>query len=243
MEPRTAVTPEAAATPLDEPVLQARGLVKTFGSGDRSVNALRGCDIVLRAGEITGVVGASGSGKSTLLHILSGLDRQTDGTIDVGGRHFEDIDSRERARWRAEHVGFVLQRENLIPSLTIRENVAAPMMLASHPRAAALAIAEEMLESVGLGHRAHAWPAEVSWGEAQRAAVARACAGDRQIIFADEPTGSLDSASSDVVLDIFQSQARRCGAATLLVTHDPRAAAIADRILRMSDGQMVEETR
>lgn len=243
MQPKTVTAPQTTAAPSEEPVLRARGLVKTFGSGGRLVEALRDCDIVLRAGEITGIIGASGSGKSTLLHILSGLDRQTTGTIHIGGRRFEEIDSRERARWRAEHVGFVLQRENLIPSLSIRENVAAPMMLASSPRAAALKVAQEMLEAVGLAHRAHAWPAEVSWGEAQRAAVARACAGDRQIIFADEPTGSLDSASSDVVLEIFQTQARQSGAATLLVTHDPRAAAIADRVLRMADGRIVEEVR
>jgi len=221
--------------------LQAQRLVKTFGRGPGRVQALRGCDISLRAGEITAVVGASGSGKSTLLHLLCGLDNPTEGWIQIDGRDFEDVGPRERARWRAEEIGIVLQRDNLIPSLTLRENVAAPAMLSGERRQVALKRAEEMLDAVGLTSRRHSWPAEISGGEAQRAAVARACAGDRQLIFADEPTGSLDSHAGAVVLEIFQTLVRRCDAATLLVTHDPYAAAIADRTLRMVDGQLSEE--
>jgi len=219
-------------------VLHARNLVKNFGEGTSQVKALRGCDIILRAGEITAVVGASGSGKSTLLHLLCGLDAPSGGSIEIDGRQLDDVGSKERARWRAEDIGIVLQRDNLIPSLSLRENVAAPMMLSAKSRSAALDRAEEMLDVVGLSHRAHRWPAEVSGGEAQRAAVARACAGSPRLIFADEPTGSLDSDSGAVVLELFQALVRRCDAATLLVTHDPNAAGIADRRLRMSDGHL-----
>lgn len=219
-------------------VLCAQNLVKNFGEGSSQVRALRGCDISLRAGEITAVVGASGSGKSTLLHLLCGLDEPSEGSIEIDGRHLGDVGSRERARWRAEDIGIVLQRDNLIPSLSLRENVAAPMMLSGESRSAALERAEEMLVAVGLSHRMHRWPAEVSGGEAQRAAVARACAGSPRLIFADEPTGSLDSDSGATVLELFQALVRHCDAATLLVTHDPNAAEIADRRLRMSDGHL-----
>ncbi len=219
-------------------MLRAENLVKNFGEGSSQVRALRGCDISLRAGEITAVVGASGSGKSTLLHLLCGLDEPSEGVIEIDGRHLSDVGSKERARWRAEDIGIVLQRDNLIPSLSLRENVAAPMMLSAQSRSAALDRAEEMLAMVGLSHRMHRWPAEVSGGEAQRAAVARACAGSPRLIFADEPTGSLDSDSGTTVLELFQSMVRHCDAATLLVTHDPNAAEIADRRLRMSDGHL-----
>lgn len=219
-------------------VLRAENLRKNFGDGSSQVRALRGCDISLRAGEITAVVGASGSGKSTLLHLLCGLDEPSEGSIEIEGRHLSEVGSRERARWRAEDIGIVLQRDNLIPSLSLRENVAAPMMLSAKGRGAALERADEMLAAVGLSHRVHRWPAEVSGGEAQRAAVARACAGSPRLIFADEPTGSLDSDSGATVLELFQDLVRRCGAATLLVTHDPNAAEIADRRLRMSDGHL-----
>lgn len=219
-------------------VLNARRLVKSFGEGTSQVKALRGCDISLKAGEITAVVGASGSGKSTLLHLLCGLEEPSEGSIQIDGRRLSDVGSKERARWRAEDIGIVLQRDNLIPSLTLRENVAAPMMLSAMGRRAALDRAEEMLAVVGLSHRAHRWPAEVSGGEAQRAAVARACAGSPRLIFADEPTGSLDSNSGATVLELFQALVHRCNAATLLVTHDPCAAEIADRRLRMSDGRL-----
>jgi len=219
-------------------VLYARNLVKTFGEGSSQVRALRGCNISLKAGEITAVVGASGSGKSTLLHLLCGLDEPSGGSIEIEGRHLDDVGPRERARLRAEDIGIVLQRDNLIPSLSLRENVAAPMMLSTKSRNAALERAREMLAVVGLSHRAHRWPAEVSGGEAQRAAVARACAGSPRLIFADEPTGSLDSDAGATVLELFQALARDCDAATLLVTHDPSAAEVADRRLRMSDGHL-----
>lgn len=227
-----------AAAPSPSCVLRAQNLVKNFGEGTSQVRALRGCDISLRAGEITAVIGASGSGKSTLLHLLCGLDEPSEGSIEIDGRQLGDVGSKERARWRAEDIGIVLQRDNLIPSLSLRENVAAPMLLSAKSRSAALDRAEEMLGVVGLSHRVNRWPAEVSGGEAQRAAVARACAGSPRLIFADEPTGSLDSDSGATVLELFQALVRHCDAATLLVTHDPNAAEIADRRLRMSDGHL-----
>ena len=236
----TAVPPSRRSTS-NGCVLDAQRLIKTFGDGPGQVRALRGCDISLRAGEITVVVGASGSGKSTLLHVLSGLDSPTSGSIRVDGRSFDEVGAKERARWRAKEIGFVLQRDNLIPSLRIWENVAAPMLLDAEPRRSAQERAEAILDAVGLTHRMHAWPAEVSGGEAQRAAVARACAGDRRLVFADEPTGSLDSDAGAKVLRIFQALVRRSGAAALMVTHDPSAAALADRMLVMTDGELREE--
>lgn len=236
--------PEVTAgtsTLTDGLVLSARGLVKVFGSGAVEISAVRGCDVSLRAGEITAVVGASGSGKSTLLHLLCGLDDPTRGSIEIDGRNLIDVDSAERARWRAKDIGIVLQRDNLIPSLTLRENVAAPLMLSGVGRSRALARAGEVLALVGLAERTDRWPAEVSGGEAQRAAVARACGGGPRLVFADEPTGSLDSDSGSAVLTLLRTLARECNAATMLVTHDPSAAAIADRTLRMADGRLSEE--
>lgn len=220
------------------PILRAVDVSKRHGGGDAAVQALHRCSVELDPGTITVVVGPSGSGKSTLLHVLSGLERPTTGRVWLAGVALSDLTEARRARWRAHSIGFVLQRDNLIPSLTIEENVAAPLMLAGMRRREALHEARTTLEIVGLAHRTRAWPGTVSGGEAQRAAVARACAGSPRLIFSDEPTGALDSASSRVVLDLFLALSRRSGASTLLVTHDPAAVRIADVVLEIDDGRL-----
>jgi ABC-type lipoprotein export system ATPase subunit len=219
-------------------LLRATAISKRHGTGDAAVQALHPCDVELFAGTITVIVGPSGSGKSTLMHVLSGLDTPTSGRVLLAGTPLSDLSKADRARWRARHMGFVLQRDNLIPSLSLEENVAAPLLLAGTRRREALARARAALADVDLVHRAHAFPATVSGGEAQRAAVARACAGSPRLIFSDEPTGALDSAASRIVLDLLMSRSARTGAATLLVTHDPAAARVADVVIRIEDGRL-----
>lgn len=226
-----------------EAAIAGRELRKTYGDGDNAVEAVRGVDIALTAGEITVLVGPSGSGKSTLLHLLSGLDTPTSGTVTFDGRSLADMGEKELAAWRAEHVGFVLQRNNLIPTLNLEENVAAPLILAGRSRGEAVERAREMLTTVGLGGRTAHWPSMVSGGEAARAAVARACAGKPRVIFADEPTGALDSENSRAVLELFTDQVRKARAAALVVTHDPMVAAAGDRVLRLVDGRVSSEER
>jgi ABC-type lipoprotein export system ATPase subunit len=218
------------------PVLRAVGISKIHGKGSAAVEALHPCSIELRPGTVTVVVGRSGSGKSTLLHVLSGLDTPTTGRVWMNGAPLSELSETQRARWRARYIGFVLQRDNLIPSLTLEENVAAPLILAGTARAEAVRRAREMLSVVGLSHRAGAWPANVSGGEAQRAAVARACGGSPRLLFSDEPTGSLDVAASNEVLDLFVELSHRTNAAALLVTHDPAASELADAVVRIEDG-------
>lgn len=222
------------------PVLRAVGISKRHGSGDAAVQALHPCSLELLPGTVTVVVGPSGSGKSTLLHLLSGLDAPTTGRVWMAGVPLSELPERRRAQWRARHVGVVLQRDNLIPSLTLEENVAAPLILAGVRRAAAIVRARRALELVGLSHRAGAWPATVSGGEAQRAAVARACAGSPRLIFSDEPTGSLDSSAGGAVLDLLVSLSRRIGAASLVVTHDPGIVRLADVVVRLVDGRLLD---
>ncbi len=239
LETRLALADLVAAQEREDappPVLRAVGISKTHGKGSAAVEALHRCSIELRPGTVTVVVGRSGSGKSTLLHVLSGLDTPTTGRVWMNGAPLSELSETQRARWRARYIGFVLQRDNLIPSLTLEENVAAPLILAGTARAEAVRRAREMLSVVGLGHRARAWPANVSGGEAQRAAVARACAGSPRLLFSDEPTGSLDVAASNEVLDLFVELSHRTDAAALLVTHDPAASELADAVVRIEDG-------
>jgi lipoprotein-releasing system ATP-binding protein len=222
------------------PVLTARGLTKTYGEGDAATHALRGVDVSLFSGRLLAVVGPSGSGKSTLLHLLAGIDTPSAGTVEVDGRPLGSMKDAESAHFRASQVGFVLQRDNLIPSLTIRENAAAPMLLSGVRRSDALERASELLERVGLGHRLDAFPNEVSGGEAQRAAVARACTGKPRLVFADEPTGALDRSSGEGVIALLCELIVDIDAAGLIVTHDPEVAVRAHRTLRLVDGHPSE---
>lgn len=221
-----------------QPVLSARGVGKTYATGGLAVVALEAVDLDIAPGTIVAVVGPSGSGKSTLLHVLSGIDAPSHGAVDVSGRRLSTMTDGEAATWRARHFGFVLQRDNLIPSLTLRENVAAPMLLAGRAWSASFRRADAALERVGLGERGHALPAHVSGGEAQRAAVARACAGRPLLVFADEPTGALDQTAGASVVALFQDVVRETNAAAVVVTHEARVAAIADVVLEIEDGRI-----
>jgi lipoprotein-releasing system ATP-binding protein len=222
------------------PVLSARRLTKVYGEGDAAVPALRGVDVDLFPGRLLAVVGPSGSGKSTLLHLLGGIDAPSEGTVEVEGRSLDALSDAESARFRASRVGFVLQRDNLIPSLTIRENAAAPMLLAGFRRGEALERATGLLERIGLGDRLDAFPGEVSGGEAQRAAIARACTGRPLLVLADEPTGSLDRAAGERVIELLCELVVDFNAAGLIVTHDAEVAARAHRTLRLVDGRPSE---
>lgn len=190
----------------------------------------------VRAGEMLVIVGKSGSGKSTLCNILSGIDRPTSGTVTLLGRDLSGVSDSEMAMLRATQIGFVLQRDNLVPWLTIEENVAAPLIFGGVQRRAALRTAREYLELTGISHRASSWPSLVSGGEAQRAAVARACVSEPAIVFADEPTGALDQQNGAVVRELFQTLIARHNAAGVLVTHDRDLAGDADRVVHMTDG-------
>jgi len=234
---RRKATLSPASSPVLSPVLEARGLAKAYGEGDSATPALRGVDVDLFAGRLLAVVGPSGSGKSTLIHLLAGIDAPDEGTVEIAGRSLDSMNDAEGARFRASQIGFVLQRDNLIPSLTIEENVAAPMLLAGRRRSDAVKRAGELLERVGLRHRCRAFPGEVSGGEAQRAAVARACTGKPLLVFADEPTGSLDQASGEGVIELLCELVADIGAAGLIVTHDAEVAARADQTLRLVDGR------
>jgi ABC-type lipoprotein export system ATPase subunit len=219
-------------------VVRAEEVSRVYGQGRLAFTALAPCSISLRAGELVVVLGPSGSGKSTLLHILSTLDTPTTGRVWFGSRRIDNMGERELARLRAREIGFVLQRDNLIPSLRLDENVGAPLMLSGVSRHEALARAREMLLNVGLAHRVGARPGELSGGEAQRVAVARACSASPSLIVADEPTGALDRANGAMVMDLLGTLTAEVGAATLLVTHDQDYASRADRALTIVDGQL-----
>jgi ABC-type lipoprotein export system ATPase subunit len=224
-----------------EVVLSGRGLYKKYGTGRQEVNVLQGVDLDIPQGQMLAVIGPSGSGKSTLLHILSGLDTVTEGEVLLNGRNLRDFSDAELAAMRAKTFGFVLQQNNFIPSLTLEENVAAPLVLAGERRASALERARDGLGTVGIADRARAWPSQASIGELQRAAVARACIADPLVVFADEPTGALDVDNRGVVLDLLTKLTRGAGAAAVVVTHDPVVAGACDRVVRMSGGVLEEQ--
>ncbi|ATL65598.1 ABC transporter ATP-binding protein [Nocardia terpenica] len=222
-------------------VVEADTVSKEFAFGETTVHAVRECSVTVRAGEILAIVGKSGSGKSTLCNLLSGLDRPTSGTVRLLGRDLAEYDEAEMSRLRARRLGFVLQKDNLVPSLTLAENVAAPLIFGGAKRKAALASARELLGQVGLDHRADAWPGTVSGGEAQRAAVARACVGEPAVVFADEPTGALDSENGRVVMELFRKLVTQHDAAGIIVTHDLDLVVDADHLIRLVDGRIDEE--
>ena len=216
-------------------VLEARGLTKTYRMGEVDVLALRGADLALRAGELVVLVGPSGSGKSTLLNILGGLDVATTGQVLWRGADLAHADEAALTRYRREHVGFVFQFYNLIPSLTARENVALVTDIAEEPMRP-----EEALGLVGLGERLDHFPAQLSGGEQQRVAIARAVAKRPVVLLCDEPPGALDSATGVVVLEALEKVNRELGTLTVLITHNVGIAEMADRVIRLSDGQIAE---
>jgi putative ABC transport system ATP-binding protein len=221
-----------------ETVLRADGLTKSYRMGDVEVRALRGIDLELGTGELVVLLGASGSGKSTLLNILGGLDVPSAGRIVYRGRDLTSARERARTAYRRDHVGFVFQFYNLIPSLTARENVAIVTDLAHHPLTP-----EQALEIVGLSHRLDHYPAQLSGGEQQRVAIARAIAKRPAVLLCDEPTGALDVETGKIVLDAIVRVNRELGSTTVVITHNAAIGAMADRVLQLADGRVVADRR
>jgi ABC-type lipoprotein export system ATPase subunit len=219
------------------PVLQLEGVDKTYRRGGEQVKVLVDFDFTLDAGEFVVVTGPSGAGKSTLLHIAGGLDAPDNGTVAVAGQDVWSMSAGARAAFRRRNLGFVFQFFNLVPMLTAVENVSLPLVLDGMPARSADARAEELLERVGLGDRTRHRPAELSGGQMQRVAVARALVARPSIILADEPTGNLDSHSSTEVLDLLRSLSDQDGAAVVMVTHDQTAARYGSRELHLVDGR------
>ncbi len=224
--------------PIDSCIFRARNLTKRYRMGEIEVPALRGIDLELYRGELVVLLGPSGSGKSTLLNILGGLDTPTEGEVWYLDRKLTGASERELTLFRREHVGFVFQFYNLIPSLTARENVAAVTEIARNPMPP-----EEALRLVGLGERLDHFPAQLSGGEQQRVAIARAIAKRPAVLLCDEPTGALDSHTGVVVLEALEKVNRELGTLTVLITHNAGIAAMADRVIRLSDGRIAEAWR
>jgi putative ABC transport system ATP-binding protein len=221
--------------------VEARRLTRVYGEGTTAVEALRGVDIDVRAGELVAVMGPSGSGKSTLMHILAGLDKPTAGTVTIAGTEITALGDSELTRLRRKHIGFVFQFFNLLPMLNAEENVLLPLSIAGEtPDRAWL---DELLTKMGLDKRRDHRPAELSGGEQQRVAIARSLVTRPTILFADEPTGNLDSKTGGEILDLIRDSVDSYGQTTVMVTHEPRAASTADRILFLSDGLIVKELR
>jgi putative ABC transport system ATP-binding protein len=222
-------------------MLEARNITKDYQQGRGTVQALRGVSLQIAAGEFVSLMGPSGSGKSTLLHLLSAFDLPTTGTVLFQGRDLQQLSDYERAKLRLTQFGFIFQFFNLLPSLTAAENVALPLQLAGQRHQVARARALALLERVQLAHRAEHTPAELSGGEMQRVAVARALVMAPALILCDEPTGNLDSANSQAILSLLRSLPEAGRRSVVMVTHDHQAARIADRLLRIRDGQMEAE--
>lgn len=225
---------------MHEPVIAISGLKKDVELGGAVTTILQGIDLQVRQGEFLAIMGPSGSGKSTLVGLMAGLDAATAGSIKVAGQELVGLNEDGLARLRACHVGIVFQSFHLIPTLTATENVALPLELTGHGRRAA-ARAEEALRAVGLGHRLKHYPRQMSGGEQQRVAIARAFAPKPSIIFADEPTGNLDSANGKAVMELMLSQSRTAGTTLVMVTHDPNLGHLADRTIYIQDGALVRE--
>jgi putative ABC transport system ATP-binding protein len=225
------VTSKATQPRPQSPLLRIRSLSKTYGSGETEVRALRDVDLDVCSGEFVVLLGASGSGKSTLLNILGGLDRPTTGAVDFFDHRLSDASDDELTRYRREHVGFVFQFYNLIPSLTVRENVALVTDIASDPMPV-----DEALELVALTARRDHFPSQLSGGEQQRVAIARAIVKRPQLLLCDEPTGALDYVTGKLVLEVIAKINRDLGTTAVVITHNAAIAGMADRVVRLADG-------
>ena len=220
-------------------MISVRGLSMRLASGGRSVDVLTDVSLEVPAGQFLAIAGPSGSGKSTLLGLIAGLDQPTAGRIEVAGVELTALDEDALARFRRDHVGYVFQSYHLIPTLTARENVAVPLELGDEPDAASRA--QTLLGEVGLAERGHHYPVQLSGGEQQRVAVARAMARRPPLLLADEPTGNLDSATGKQIIELLVGVNRRLGTTLVLVTHDTALAAHADRIVTLRDGRIVSD--
>jgi putative ABC transport system ATP-binding protein len=221
------------------PAVEATGLARRYGDGENAVHALRGVSIAVPPGQYTAVMGPSGSGKSTLMHLLAGLDRPTEGSVHIGGRDVTSMGDNQLTKLRRDHVGFVFQAFNLLPTLSAEENILLPARIAG--RKLDKAEVDALIERVGLADRRDHKPSELSGGQQQRVAVARALVSRPTILFADEPTGNLDSRSGAEILELLREAVDRDGQTILMVTHDPRAAAQADRVVFLADGAIVRD--
>ncbi len=220
---------------------RAVDVVKTYGSGDTVVHALDHVSVEVGRGEFTAVMGPSGSGKSTLMHCLAGLDTVTAGSVAIGDVELAGLSDKKLTALRRDRIGFVFQSFNLVPTLTAIENITLPTAIAG--REPDKQWLDVVITTLGLGDRLNHRPSELSGGQQQRVAVGRALAGQPDIVFGDEPTGNLDSRSSDEVLGILRRSVNELGQTVVIVTHDPRAAAYADRVLFLADGRIVDELR
>jgi putative ABC transport system ATP-binding protein len=220
-------------------VVSARNVARRYGEGETAVDALRGVSLDVARGHLTAVMGPSGSGKSTLMHILAGLDRPTSGEVLVDGTSIGELGDSDLTKLRRRHIGFVFQFFNLLPMLTAEENILLPLSIAGKkPDPEWFA---SLIDKVGLGDRLRHRPSELSGGQQQRVAIARALVSRPTVVFADEPTGNLDSATSGEILELMRESVEGFGQTTVMVTHEPNAAAIADRILFLADGSIVRD--
>jgi putative ABC transport system ATP-binding protein len=233
------------ATPTADPqvatraVVEADSITRRYGEGESAVDALRGVSLRILSGELSAVMGPSGSGKSTLMHILAGLDRPTAGTVEISGQEITDMNDNELTLLRREHIGFIFQFFNLLPMLTAEENILLPLSLAGEKPNKEWV--DELIDKVGLGDRRSHRPSELSGGQQQRVAIARSLVTKPTVLFADEPTGNLDSTTSEEILQLLRHSVDEYGQTIVMVTHDAAAAAVADRTMFLADGLLVKD--
>jgi putative ABC transport system ATP-binding protein len=230
---------DIAPTAVKAPAVTANAVTRRYGEGESAVDALRGVSLEVPAGQFTAVMGPSGSGKSTLMHLLAGLDTPSSGTVAIGGEDITTMGDKQLTKLRRRHIGFVFQSFNLLPTLTAEENILLPLSVAG--RKYQRADLDALITRVGLDERRDHRPSELSGGQQQRVAIARALITQPTVLFADEPTGNLDSTSGDEILALLREAVELDGQTTLMVTHDPRAAAVADRVVFIGDGRLVAD--
>jgi putative ABC transport system ATP-binding protein len=223
-----------------EPAVSCRNVIKEFGQGEDRVQALRGIDVEVQAGELTLLVGPSGCGKTTLLSVITGLLEPTSGEVRVLGTDLFRLPGRKQVAFRGKHIGFVFQQYNLLPALTATENAAVPLLIAGMPRQEAVAQAAEWLAAFGMAERAQALPSQLSGGQQQRVAIARALIHEPRLLVCDEPTAALDAHSGQAIMEVIRRVAVQPGRAVLVVTHDNRVFSFGDRIVQMNDGRIVQ---
>ena len=227
----------------EKPIIYVKNVRKVYRMGDEEVVALKRINLRIYKGEVCCIFGTSGSGKSTLLNQLAGMEKPTKGQVFIRGKNISDMNEEELAAFRQEHMSFIFQSYNLLPSMTAVENVAMPLMFKGMDRKKREAMAEEMLKRVGLSHRLHHYPSQMSGGQQQRAGTARAFVSRPEVVFADEPTGNLDTKTTAEIMDMVMGFARRFNQTIILVTHDPGMSRYADRIVTLVDGIITGDER